>query len=128
MRPISTSALQRDTPTPTQDKKQILDLDRNNKTEPILASTIKPNMNSNIEHYRVRKAVQNSLLRTMGPINECCNPLKKAKHNDVRSNLILIQKKRNAKFKKFINLYMCKPCEKAVYKRKSDLNSISIEK
>lgn len=65
----------------------------------------------------------------MGPINECCNPLKKTKHNHVRSNLILIQKKRNAKFKKFINLYMCKPCEKAVYKlSESELNSISIEK
>lgn len=65
----------------------------------------------------------------MGPINECCNPLKKAKHNHVRSNLILIQKKRNAKFKKFINLYMCKPCEKAIYKlSESELNSISKEK
>jgi len=61
---------------------------------------------------------------TMGRINECCNPLKKAKHNHVRSNLILIHNKQNAKFKKFINLYMCRPCKKAIYKpTETELNS-----
>jgi len=64
------------------------------------------------------------LVLTMERINECCDPLRKAKLNHVRSNLILIQNKRNAKLKKFINLYMCRPCEKAIYKLiETELNS-----